>query len=179
MERGPDGREENSGGQGRHRPVVCVRVDRACPAGRAAMRESPDLEPLDCDLAEARRYIPEAGTVELMAFARRQLRARLRLTRLMAFYRAYPCRMAHPHLLATGAVTIGRFCGRSAAFDALAEALMPVEPAGRVRGGGLGAIRRGLRGGTPAGRPRGTLARRLHAGRRGGVRRWAGCGALR
>lgn len=103
------------------------------------MRESADpaldLEPLECDLAEARRYLPGASTAELDAFARRQLRGRRRLTRLLAYYRANPCRMARPHLLATCAVTIGRFFGRSAAFDALGEALMPVDPGGRPRSG--------------------------------------------
>ena len=67
------------------------------------------------------------------AFARRQLRARRRLTQLLAFYRAHPCRMARTQLLAACAITLGRFCGYSRAFDAIGQALMPVDDEGRPR----------------------------------------------
>ena len=53
-----------------------------------------ELEPLDEDLREARRYLPLGDAAARDAFARRQLRARRRLTQLLAFYRANPCRMA-------------------------------------------------------------------------------------
>jgi hypothetical protein len=88
---------------------------------------------LACDQQEAARYLRGGTTAERDAFARRQLRARHRLTRLLAFYRAHPCRMPRTHLLAACAITLGRFCGYSAAFDAIGEALMPVDREGRPR----------------------------------------------
>jgi hypothetical protein len=91
------------------------------------------LEPTGYDRREARRYLSRAGPTEQEAFARRQLRARRRLTLLLAFYRAHPCRMSRTHLLAACAITLGRFCGYSRTFDAIGEALMPVDDAGRPR----------------------------------------------
>ncbi len=78
------------------------------------------------DRADARRYLPHASPETLEAFATRQLGARRRLAALVAFYRRNPCRMARIHLLTAAAVTLGRFCGFSPAFDAIGEALMPV-----------------------------------------------------
>ena len=69
-----------------------------------------DLTPLECDLADARRHLPAAREEDLIGFAVRQLRARRRLTNLLAFYRTNPCRLAHLHLLAASAVALGRFC---------------------------------------------------------------------
>jgi hypothetical protein len=97
------------------------------------MSDEADFDPLDCDLREAARYLPEAPDEERLAFARRQLRARRRLTALLAFYRAHPCRMARTQLLAACAITLGRFCGHSQAFDAIGEALMPLDRAGLPR----------------------------------------------
>lgn len=85
------------------------------------------------DLADARRYLPGASPDALEAFAARQLRARRRLAALVAFHRTSPCRMARIHLLTSAAVTLGRFCGFSPAFDAIGEALMPVGEDGRPR----------------------------------------------
>ena len=112
------------------------------------------------------------------AFARRQLRARRRLTQLLAFYRANPCRMARTQLLAACAITLGRFCGHSRRL----RRHRPGPDAGRRRGtapdGGLGRVRGGLRGGPTLGRPRGALALGLHAGHPRGVCRGPGRGVL-
>jgi hypothetical protein len=70
---------------------------------------------------------------EQRAFALRQLRARRRLTLLLAFYGQNPSRMARIHLLTAAAVCLGRFCGYSVTFDAMGEALMPVDDEGRPR----------------------------------------------
>ena len=85
------------------------------------------------DRAEARRYLPEASPECLEGFATRQLGARRRLAALVAFYRKNPCRMARVHLLTAAAVTLGRFCGFSPAFDAIGGALMPVGKDGEPR----------------------------------------------
>ena len=85
------------------------------------------------DLREARRYLPHAGELDLAAFARRQLAARRRFTDLRRFYREHPCRMARVHLLTSSAVTLGRFCAISASFDAIGDALQPVDAGGRPR----------------------------------------------
>jgi hypothetical protein len=85
------------------------------------------------DLADARRYLPAASPQALEAFAARQLRARRRLAALVDFHRTNPCRMAQIHLLTAAAVTLGRFCGFSPAFDAIGEALLPVGNDGRPR----------------------------------------------
>lgn len=86
------------------------------------------------DLEAARAYVPRASPDALEAFARRQLRARWRLGALIGFYRRNPCRMARIHLLTTAAVTLGRFCGFSPTFDAIGEALMPVDEDVKPRG---------------------------------------------
>jgi hypothetical protein len=85
------------------------------------------------DLREARRYLPRAGGSELAAFTRRQGAARRRFTDLRGFYRRHPCRMARVHLLTASAVTLGRFCGLSTSFEAIGEALQPVDAGGRPR----------------------------------------------
>jgi hypothetical protein len=85
------------------------------------------------DLADSRRYLPRASPDALEAFAARQLRARRRLAALVDFHRTNPCRIARIHLLTAAAVTLGRFCGFSPAFDAIGEALMPVGEDGRPR----------------------------------------------
>src|SRR5687767_12363913 len=85
------------------------------------------------DLREARRYLPRAADAELRAFARRQVGARQRLARLLRFYGGHPCRMTRIHLLTASSVVIGRFCGFSDSFNALGEAIMPVDDAGRPR----------------------------------------------
>jgi hypothetical protein len=89
----------------------------------------PEL--LGSDLEEAAGHRPAALPAEQRAFALRQLRARRRLTLLLAFYRRCPSRMARIHLLTAAAVCLGRFCGYSATFDAMGEALMPVDGEGR------------------------------------------------
>ncbi|GAC1448045.1 MAG: hypothetical protein NVSMB9_30840 [Isosphaeraceae bacterium] len=91
----------------------------------------PEL--LESDLREARKYLPGGDPADQEAFARRQLRARERLTRLLAFYRVNPCRMARTQLLAACAITLGRFCGYSRAFDAIGAALMPFDDGGQPR----------------------------------------------
>jgi hypothetical protein len=80
------------------------------------------LEARPADVAEASRYgmAHEAG-----GFAARQLRARVRLRRLVDFYAEAPCRMSPIHLLTAHAIVLGRFCGVSGTFDAIGEALMP------------------------------------------------------
>lgn len=91
------------------------------------------LVPTEADLAEARAYLPSGGAAEHLAFAHRQLLWRARLTRLAAFYARAPCRMAHVHQLTASAVTLGRFCGLSATFAEMGEALMPVKGDGAPR----------------------------------------------
>jgi hypothetical protein len=87
----------------------------------------------DGDLEAARRYLRDASRGELETFARRQLGARLRLGRLLDFYRVNPCRMARIHALTALAVTVGRFCGYSPSFDAIGEAVMPIATSGEPR----------------------------------------------
>lgn len=99
---------------------------------RALERHDLPLDP--ADIVDARRHLSKASDEELRAFAVRQLRARRRLTELLAFYRSRPCRLAHVHLLAAAAVTLGRFCGFSAAYDEMGDAFMPVTPGGSPRG---------------------------------------------
>jgi Domain of unknown function (DUF4166) len=87
-------------------------------------------EPLPCDLADAARFVEEASR---LAFAQRQLRSRRRLALLIAFYARSRCRMSNVHLLAAHAITLGRFCGVSASFDAIGDELMPVDDDGAPR----------------------------------------------
>ena len=90
-----------------------------------------DLTPLECDLADARRHLPAAREEDLIGFAVRQLRARRRLTNLLAFYRTNPCRLAHLHLLAASAVALGRFCGFSPAYDDVTRDVAPLVKRGK------------------------------------------------
>jgi hypothetical protein len=103
-------------------------------ASRKSLTADDDLEILAHDRTEALKYLPDGGPAGHDAFARRQLRARRRLTLLLEFYRANPCRMSRTHNLAACAITLGRFGGFSPAFDAIGEALMPVDHQGRPRG---------------------------------------------
>jgi hypothetical protein len=96
---------------------------------RCASR-SPRDAPLPCDVVDAARFVEEASRLE---FARRQLRSRRRLALLIAFYARSRCRMANVHLLAAHAITLGRFCGVSASFDAIGDELMPVDDDGAPR----------------------------------------------
>ena len=84
-------------------------------------------------LRETGRFLPCATPEEREEFARRQLRARQRLTRMLRFYRAYPCLMARTHLLTACALTLGRFCGYSTNFDRIGEVVTPVAPDGTSR----------------------------------------------
>ncbi len=92
----------------------------------------PDT-PVDSDLREARRYLPNGSTEEQAAFAERQLRARSRTTQLLDFYRRYPCHLADLHLLASCAVALGRFRGFSPEFDEMGEEFMLAGPDGSPR----------------------------------------------
>jgi hypothetical protein len=76
------------------------------------------------------RTVPPA---ERRAFAARQLSARRRLYLLRSFYGTCRSRMARVHLMTSAAVVLGRFCGFSATFDAIGDALMPVTDAGAPR----------------------------------------------
>lgn len=107
-------------------------------AHQAAVAGAPSFEgsalaPLACDLEEARHYLPQASPEELRAFGIRQLRARRRATLLLAFYGKHPCRLSNLHLLATCAVTLGRFAGVSREFDELGAEFMCVHDDGRPR----------------------------------------------
>jgi hypothetical protein len=68
-----------------------------------------------------------------VGFALRQLAARERLTRLAAFYAGASCHLARVHLLAAGALTLGRFSAHSPVFHAIGEELMPVDAASAPR----------------------------------------------
>ncbi len=85
---------------------------------------------MPCDLADAARFV---GDADRRDFARRQVRSRRRLQLLITFYAGAPCRMANVHLLAAHAITLGRFCGVSATFDAIGDELMPVDNDGAPR----------------------------------------------
>jgi len=86
--------------------------------------ESRDPVPSESDLREARRYLPDSSLEEQVDFAKRQLRARSRTTLLLNFYKRYPCHLADLHLLASCAVTLGRFRGFSQEFDEMGEEFM-------------------------------------------------------
>lgn len=79
------------------------------------------------DLIEAKRYLPNAEKSALENFAARQFRARLRQVRLKEFYAENFCRMTRLHMLATCAISLGRFCGVSETFDQIGENLMPID----------------------------------------------------
>ena len=78
------------------------------------------------NLTEAKRYLPKAEKNALEQFAVRQYRARLRFTKLKEFYGKNFCRMTRLHLLASCAVTLGRFAGFSKTFDEMGEHFLPV-----------------------------------------------------
>jgi hypothetical protein len=110
-----------------------------CAAEAPSESHLPSSKPVELaaaptDIADARRHLSYATEEALRAFAVRQLRARRRLTELLAFYRTHPCRLAHVHLLAAAAVTLGRFCGFSIAYDEMGDAFMPVTPGLSPRG---------------------------------------------
>jgi hypothetical protein len=102
------------------------------PAG-GSLSTDGGTDLLESDRREAARYLRGATSAERDAFAGRQLGARHRLARLLAFYRGHPCRMSRAQLLAACAITLGRFCGYSRSFDAIGEALMPVDCGGQPR----------------------------------------------
>ena len=81
---------------------------------------------LNKNLTEAKRYLPKADKNALEKFALRQHRARLRFAKLKEFYGQNFCRMTRLHLLATCAVTLGRFAGFSKTFDEMGEHFLPV-----------------------------------------------------
>ena len=78
------------------------------------------------NLTEAKHYLPNADEDALENFAERQHRSRVRFTILKDFYGRNHCRMTRLHLLATCAVTLGRFAGFSKTFDAMGEHFLPV-----------------------------------------------------
>ncbi len=78
------------------------------------------------DLREAERYLPKADTLEQTNFAERQFRSRCRFSALKEFYSQNYCRMTRLHLLASCAVTLGRFAGFSKTFDEMGEQFMPL-----------------------------------------------------
>jgi hypothetical protein len=90
------------------------------------------LTPLQSDLNDALRYLPQANDDQVKAFAIRQLRARQRLTLLLEFYHKNHCRLARLQLLAACAIALGRFAGYSKSFDELGDAFMPVDNQGQV-----------------------------------------------
>ncbi|MDQ3180348.1 MAG: DUF4166 domain-containing protein [Acidobacteriota bacterium] len=78
------------------------------------------------DLREARKYLPNADEATQLRFAERQFRARCRFADLKSFYSRNYCRMTRLHLLASCAVTLGRFAGYSETFDQMGEHFMPL-----------------------------------------------------
>ncbi|MDQ3633152.1 MAG: hypothetical protein M3405_01400 [Acidobacteriota bacterium] len=78
------------------------------------------------NLREAERYLPDASKSAHLRFAERQYRSRIRFTLLKYFYTQNHCRMARLHLLATCAVTLGRFAGFSRTFDEMGEHFLSV-----------------------------------------------------
>ena len=81
---------------------------------------------IEIDLREAKRYLPNADEALQASFAERQLRSRCRFAELKAFYHRNYCRMTRLHLLASCAVTLGRFAGFSKTFDQMGEHFMPL-----------------------------------------------------
>lgn len=81
---------------------------------------------LQIDLNEAKRYLPKADKSVQTNFAERQFRARQRFAELKNFYARNYCRMTRLHLLASCAVTLGRFAGFSKTFDQMGEYFMPL-----------------------------------------------------
>lgn len=94
---------------------------------------SERFDPLPSDLREARRYLARGSDEDLSAFAQRQIRARQRVYQLLEFYGRCPCHLSRVHLLTSSSVAIARFCGVSASFNALGDAIMPVDHDGVIR----------------------------------------------
>ena len=80
----------------------------------------------DKNLREAKRYLPNADETAQIDFAERQFRSRQRFAELRDFYTKNYCRMTRLHLLASCAVTLGRFAGFSKTFDEMGEHFMPL-----------------------------------------------------
>jgi len=93
-----------------------------------AITEKPPI-----DIKEAKRYLPAADEAAQINFAERQFRARQRFAELKTFYDLYYCRMTRLHLLASCAVTLGRFAGFSKTFDRMGEFFMPFDRENRPR----------------------------------------------
>lgn len=93
-----------------------------------AIAQNPQI-----DLNEAKRYLPKADESAQINFAERQFRARQRFAELRNFYARNYCRMTRLHLLASGAVTLGRFAGFSKTFDQMGEHFMPLTRANEPR----------------------------------------------
>src|SRR5215203_5914871 len=85
------------------------------------------------NLKEAKRYLPQADESAQTDFAERQFRARCRFAELKKFYAQNYCRMTRLHLLASCAVTLGRFAGFSKTFDRMGEFFMPLDRENRPR----------------------------------------------
>ena len=81
---------------------------------------------IEIDLREAKRYLPKADEALQVSFAERQWRSRCRFAELKEFYQRNYCRMTRLHLLASCAVTLGRFAGFSKTFDQMGEHFMPL-----------------------------------------------------
>ncbi len=113
------------------------------------MVQAHECEIIASDLKDASRRLPEADEEQWKHFAVRQLRARRRLADMARFYHACPCYMARTHLLAANAIALGRFCGFSASYDRLGEALSPVMRNGEPRS----ALWMGYRTACSEGRP--------------------------
>ncbi|MGI9054996.1 MAG: DUF4166 domain-containing protein [Pyrinomonadaceae bacterium] len=84
------------------------------------------IQKINLDLREAKRYLSKADESAQMSFAERQFRSRCRFAELKAFYNQNYCRMTRLHLLASCAVTLGRFAGFSKTFDEMGEHFMPL-----------------------------------------------------
>ncbi|MCO4745461.1 MAG: hypothetical protein KC912_11785 [Proteobacteria bacterium] len=67
------------------------------------------------------------------AFVARQRRARERAAQLASFYRRYPSRTGPLHEVAAASIALARFAGRSEAYHAIGEGLMPTNAAGEPR----------------------------------------------
>jgi len=94
-------------------------------------REKPILAAPD--LQEAKKYLPNADEDAQRGFAERQFRARQRFATLKDFYASNYCRMTRLHLLASCAVTLGRFAGFSETFDRLGDFFMPFDRENKPR----------------------------------------------
>ena len=83
--------------------------------------------------SEQREAEAAVGTEAAEAYIERQRAARLRVALLDAFYRRYPSRMGALHELAASGIAIARVAGRSAAYDAIGDRLLPVDREGQLR----------------------------------------------